>query len=240
MKNKITLLSSFATDRLFDEKGSLIREQKGGPAFFASNVFNGLKIPYLTIKTPMITVDIMLKDGDEFGKIESLPVLKTDFANINTPYLLISPILNEFSLENIDKYKGRIFLDIQGFTREPGEFGKKKKWETEKEVGDAIFCLKVADYELPYINSEFAKKQKKKMLILSQGKKGSTVFAFGKSYFIKPLQIIKAKETLGAGDTFFANFLSEYIKTENPVESAKFATEETAKFLSSKSQHHNS
>ena len=208
--DKITLISSFATDRLFDKNNNFIREQKGGPAFFASNVFKKMKLPYSIIPSPKITVDIILRGRNEFGKTKSYSALEIDYKNINTPYLFISSILNEFSLKNVSKYKGKIFLDAQGFVRKAGEFGKKKNWNTRKEVENLISCLKVADYELPYLKKSFVKKQKERILLLTQGAKGCTIYAFGKSFFVKSRKIIKTQEALGAGDTFFAYFISQY------------------------------
>lgn len=236
-KNKITLISSFATDRLFDQNNNFIREQKGGPAFFASNVFKKMKLPYYIIPSPKIVTEIILKDDNEFGKIGFYPALKIDYANIDTPYIFISPILNEFSLKNVDKYKGRIFLDAQGFTRNAGEFGKKKKWITKEETENSIFCLKVADYELPYLKKSFVKKQKKRILLLTQGTKGCTVYTFGKPFFVKPKRIVKSPDTLGAGDTFFAYFISQWIRTKDIYESASYAVDKTSDFLASKSHH---
>lgn len=239
-KNKITLISSFAADRLFDQNNNLIREQKGGPAFFVSNVFRKMKTPYSIIPSPKMLVEILLKDGDEFGKIEFRPALKIDYANIDTPYIFISPILNEFSLKNVDQYKGKIFLDAQGFTREAGELGKKKKWESTNLVENSIFCLKAADYELPYLKKRFLKKQKERILLLTQGAKGCTVYAFGKSFFVKPKRIIKSPDTLGAGDTFFAYFISQYIITKDTYKSASYAVDKTSNFLASKIHHNQS
>ena len=231
---KVTLISSFATDRLFDEKGILIREQEGGPAFFISNVLKQEGIPFKTVTSPKIIVDILLKNGDEFGKIGKQSSLEIDFANINTPYLLISPIINEFNLDGLDKYKGKVFLDAQGLTREPEEFGKKKNWQIEKALINSIFCLKVADYELPYVNKDLIEKQKEKILLLTRGSKGCEMYCFSESSFIRPRNVIKPPNTIGAGDTFFANFTAKYIATENAVSAAIFASQQTTNFLSSK------
>lgn len=233
-RNKITLISSFATDRIFDEANKLIRKQEGGPALFISNAFKQAKLSFTVVPTPKIDVDVVLKDRNEFGKIESSATLDINYELIDTPYLLISPILNEFSLTNINDYKGKVFLDAQGFTREAGELGKKKNWNTSEEIENSIFCLKIADYELPYVSSSFVDKQKAKILLLTHGSKGCTLYAFGRSFSVKPNEIIKTEETLGAGDTFFANFTVKYIETLDTLGSAKFATNKTIKFLKSK------
>lgn len=230
-KNKITLVSSFAKDRIFDKDNNLIREQKGGPAFFISNVFKKQKISFTIIPSPGLTVEIMLKDGEEFGKLSYCPPTVINYKNIDTPYLVLSSVMDEFSIENLGEYEGKNFLDAQGFTRSIGEFGKKKKWITDDEIERSIFCLKVADYELPYLNNKFIERQKQKILLLTQGAKGCTVFAFGKYFKIKPAESIKAPDTLGAGDTFFAYFIFKYIESTNPISASKFASRKTSEFI---------
>jgi hypothetical protein len=148
--------------------------------------------------------------------------------------LLISPILNEFNLKHLGRYQGKAFLDAQGFTRIPDKLGIKKNWVTTREIENSIFCLKVADYELQYLDGDFIKKQKKKIFIVTEGEKGVLLYAFGKSYFVKSRRIIKTLETLGAGDTFFANFALKYIETQDPLIAATFASDKTIKFLLSK------
>lgn len=61
-KNKITILSTFARDRLLDETGCLIREQEGGPAFYLKNTFKNEKISFLLKSYPSIVkVEILMK-----------------------------------------------------------------------------------------------------------------------------------------------------------------------------------
>lgn len=231
---KITILASFAKDRIFDANGVLLREQQGGPAFFISNVFEEMGLSYTTFPLPEIVTEVMLTDGNELGKLPKVRSHTIDYKNIHTPYIVMSPIIGEFDLAGIEKYDGKIFLDIQGLTRVAGEFGKKKHWKTNSNIEDAIFCLKTADYELPYVNEQFINAQKKKILLVTQGSKGCTVYAFGKTYTVVPKKTIKSPDTLGAGDTFFALFLAHYIKTNNPRTSAEFATEKTLEFLTKK------
>lgn len=231
---KVALISTFAKDYIYNANGILLRKQRGGPAFFITNVFKEMGLSFSVIPSPELKIEIMLKDGDEFGKLPSVSPLVIDCNKINTPFLAISPIIDEFELMGIDKYKGKIFLDAQGFTREVGEFGKKKKWKPEKAIEHSIFCLKVADYELPYINEHFIKNQKKKILLLTQGSKGCTVYAFGESFIIRPKKIVKSSDTLGAGDTFFAYFLTNYIRTNDQFISAEIASDKTLEFLTAK------
>lgn len=233
-KNKLGLIAAFATDTFFDEKGNLLRKENGGPAYFISNVFNRNKFPFSIVASSQMTVDIILTDEGEFGKVNPIPTILIDFSKIKMPNVLVSPILDEFTLEKSEKYDGKLFLDIQGFIRNAGSM-EKKTWNPSKELGNSIFCLKVADYELPFINSDFINKQKQKILLETAGAKGATIYAFGKKHFTEAKKMNGLKDTIGAGDTFLASFVVKFIETENPEKSAEFASEKTAEFLSQKS-----
>lgn len=86
------------------------------------------------------------------GKVPKKPrPLKVKFSSIKTPFLLISTLLDEFSLKGISNFKGKTFLDIQGYARDGKDFGKKKHWKPDKEIVDSIFCLKGTKQEIEYI-----------------------------------------------------------------------------------------
>ena len=148
--------------------------------------------------------------------------------------MLISSVLDEFNLDNLQNYQGKVFLDIQGYGRDRNDFGQKKLWEPNDNIFANIFCLKGTKEELKNIPSKYIQKQKKKILIITNGEYGSEIFSFGKHYLIKPLSIIVCKNTIGAGDTFMANFVIRFLRTTNVLDSAKYATSKTSIFLKSK------
>src|SRR5574337_1719378 len=151
MTKNLTVISTFATDRILNDKGKLIREQEGGPRFYISKALKKAKIDFNIISYPQITMEIVLKKNDEFGRVATkISPKRIDFGMISTPYLMISSLLNEYSLKELEKYKGKIFLDIQGFVRNGMDFGKKKFWNVPEKIANSIFCLKAADYEIEY------------------------------------------------------------------------------------------
>ncbi|QQG44204.1 MAG: hypothetical protein HYW86_05090 [Candidatus Roizmanbacteria bacterium] len=233
--NNISIFSSFAKDYLYNEKGNFLSKQKGGPAYYITQALKKAAVDFKLEHVFKLKTEILIKENDEFGKITAVPVpFKIDFSNIDAPYLLISSLLNEFSLDGIGDYKGQIFLDIQGYVRDGQDFGKKKHWRPGKGIQQSIFCLKAGDYEISYIPKSFIEIQKEKILLITKGTKGCDLFVFGKKYSFETQRVIKTKNTLGAGDTFFANFVSNYMKTENPLEGIHFATDRVLEFLSSK------
>lgn len=184
-------------------------------------------------------VQILLTKNRELGKVlqKSRPE-RIIFSRINTPFLIISSLLDEFELSNLSRFKGKTFLDIQGYVRNGSNFGKKRYWRPNKEIFTTIFCLKGTREELNYIPTSYIKKQKKKILLTTNSKYGCEVFAFGKRSVFRPSKVINGENTIGAGDTFFAYFVSRFAKTDDAFDAVKYAMNRTSSFLSSQNSHH--
>jgi|SRR3989344_232412 len=234
--NDITVLSTFAEDKIIDNN-KIIKTQKGGPAFYILNVFQKTNLSIEIIKGPILKIEMILKKEGEAGKVKTgIKVKKINFSKIKSQFIIISTILNEFDLSGISTFSGKIFLDIQGYVRKGEDLGGKKKWIFSKEIFSSIFCLKGTQEEIRYLQKDFLKEQKKKILIVTNGKIGCTIFAFEKKYEIKNIRKVNAPDTIGAGDTFFAHFIYKFIKTSNVVSSGRYAVAKTSNFLEYKKQ----
>ncbi|OGL88966.1 hypothetical protein A3H75_02900 [Candidatus Uhrbacteria bacterium RIFCSPLOWO2_02_FULL_51_9] len=177
-------------------------------------------------------VKILITKNGEFGKIpKKLKPKKVRFSRVRTPFLLISSVLDEFDLTNLSEFNGKVFFDVQGYVRDGNDFGKKKSWKPNKIVFKNIFCLKGTAEELQNISKPRVEAQKQKILLITKGKLGCEIFAFGKQYIVKPTKVIISKNTIGAGDTFFAYFVSRFVKTTKVFDSAKYAVKRTSAFL---------
>jgi sugar/nucleoside kinase (ribokinase family) len=62
-----------------------------------------------------------------------------------------------------------------------------------------------------------------KVLVLTRGKNGCSVFEKGKRMDFKPAKIINKNDVTGAGDVFAAGFFNKFYQTKNAAISAKFA-----------------
>lgn len=232
LENKITIFSTFANDKLISESGALISEQKGGPAFYLKQALENERALFVLKTGAKMEVQILMTRKGEFGKVcEKLAPKLIHFSRIKTPFLLISSVLNEFDLTNLSTFKGKVFLDIQGYVRNGDDFGKKKPWNPSKEIMSNIFCLKGTKEELQNIPTRYIKEQKQKLLLITNGKHASEVFAFGKRYIVRPWKVVISKNTIGAGDTFFACFVSRFAKTAKALDSVRYATKRTSAFL---------
>jgi sugar/nucleoside kinase (ribokinase family) len=96
------------------------------------------------------------------------------------------------------------------------------------------FCVKATAEELRFLPPAFISVQKDRMLIITKGAGGCDVFVKGKQLSCKPKWRISAPDTLGAGDTFFAAFVTTYEQTNTVKKSVRYAMCEVEKFLQKK------
>lgn len=234
MKNSpnITVLATFSTDRLINQDGTVINEQPGGPALFISSVLKSEGVEFESINPEQAIVEILITDEGEFGKIPNPPKpLTVNFSIIEATAIIISTLLDEIDLKDISSYKGQVFLDAQGYVRDGSNFGKPKKWRPDNEILQSVTCLKATDNELKNINTEFVNILKSKMLLVTHGALGSTLYCEGKEYTVNPKKVVSVDNTIGAGDTLFAYFVTQIVAGKKPIDSLKFATKKTSTFL---------
>lgn len=216
-----------------NEEGEVIRKQRGGPAFYLERTFRREKVTSVLKTGPEMEVKILVAKTGELGMVSrgSSPQ-KVRFSDLKTPFLLISTVLNEFDLTELPQFRGFVFLDVQGYVRNGSRFGKKKLWRPTNRVFSSIFCLKGTGEELKSLPDHYLETQRGKILITTNGKSGCEIFTFGKRDVVKPKRIVVTGNTVGAGDTFFANFISHFTRTMDASVSARYAVKETSVFLS--------
>jgi len=199
----ITIVSTYATDRIYDATGNWIWDQQGGPCLFIVDAMQHQRISYRTL-TPAkkALVDIKLDKAGEIGTVKSIPAFEVDWSSITSPYLLISTLLDEISLIKIEMYNGKICLDVQGFVRK-ARSDDRTTWTMPHGLYENCFCLKATEEELEYMPSRFVEQQKQKLLVVTRGPRGVEYWEKGKHKEAFPKEIIACSETIGAGDTFF-------------------------------------
>ena len=232
-RNKeITIFSTFTKDKIIDEQGTIMKEEIGGPAFYLSNVFTKEDILFNLVTGPVMEIEVLMTESGEVGKVnKKSKIRKIDFSKVKTPFIAISTILKDFDLINIFSFKGKIFLDIQGYVRDGTKLGGKQHWIPSKKIMSSIFCLKGTEEEIKYISPSFIEQQKQKTMIITKGSLGCDVFVNNKKYMIKPQKQISILNTIGAGDTFFAYLITHFLKGTELLESAEYAVNKTSDFL---------
>ena len=224
----VTIVSSFAEDIYIDENEARIKTEIGGPAKFLSSVLDELDIDFFVVTGAPARVVIKIEKSEEFGKIEYVSPI--NLPDIQYDLVIVSTLLNEFKLRKIKS--NLVCLDIQGYVRNSTNFGTKKNFEFDPTI---VGVVKATERELNYLPVRLVEALKKKVLIVTQGSNGFTVYAYGNKFdfSVEQLQI---KDAVGAGDTFFAAFCVKYYKSKDPCLSAEFAKQVTDNFLKGKAK----
>lgn len=232
MSKEISIISSFATDRLIDGKTrNIINEQRGGPILYLAQALEKLGLKPKLFYGEELLVEILVMEHDEFGSIKGQPE-RLPLPDIVTSSAIVSTILDEWDLTNADQYPGHLFVDIQGYVRDGSDFGKKKSWEQIRELAPSIFCLKGNTVEIGMLPSDVIEDQKRKrMLIVTKDREGLEIFFKGQHIDCQPATVVHPPNTIGAGDTFFANFVYQFMSTDNIESAARFALDKTCEFL---------
>ena len=105
-------------------------------------------------------------------------------------------------------------------------------WKEVLEIATRLFCVKATEEEARFLPEEFVRQQKaERCLLVTKGSKGVDVFFRGQNWQAVPATVVQPPDTVGAGDTFLANFTAEYILAENIEAAVKRAMSATEKFL---------
>lgn len=149
---------------------------------------------------------LRVDEDDEVEGIEYSKLLTIDYAQYNA--VVISDynkgFLSEDDIEYIGKKHPVVFID------------------TKKKMGDWIqhvFCIKINEKEFNENSEYFNGRINNKYIIVTKGKKGCTL-----NYTLDfPIDKHDVRDLSGAGDTFIAALVADYIKNNDIYEAIKFA-----------------
>lgn len=144
----------------------------------------------------------------------------------NTDIVYLCPVANEVDPSVVHKFPNSIIgASPQGWMREWDSTGRvfPRRWEEAPKVLPYIDALIMSEEDIspfPNIIEEYANMVK--MLILTRGEKGSTLFYDGKVIDF-PAFKVKVVDPTGAGDVFATAFLIKLKETQDPVFASVFA-----------------
>jgi membrane complex biogenesis BtpA family protein len=225
------LVSSFSFDHIDNQGQKTI--SPGGPAYFISNVFKAKKLSYNLATSNITKVNEKIINGESVGSDVEVPKLILP-KNLNYKNIVISTQLQEFNLGKLVDAKANIYLDLQGYVSDE-KFGEMKNLKLKKEIWEKLSYVKCNQKELKYLPENFVEYIKNnKVFIITKGSNGVEYYFKGKKYFIQSEPVVKIKDTLGAGDTFFANFVYYNICFKNIRMAITKAMKNTEIFLQNK------
>src|SRR3989344_2771679 len=227
----ITVVSSFAEDRIINTNSGHVEIREGGPALWITKALKNLNADYRLITGKKKSkVEIKITNGEEDGRIISISPIEVHNFNPADLYI-VSTISEEFNLSYLENMNGTIALDVQGYIREHKI--NKSKLYLPKTIYEKISIFKTTDEELRFINHDIIEDQKRRIFIITKGARGFELYAKEKHYTFESKKI-DIVDTIGAGDYLFATFCATYLGTVNLVGSAERAKLEVEKFLLNK------
>lgn len=234
MPFSVDVYSTRALDTVIDKTRGKTTKHVGGPACFISAAFEKQEIATHVHVGPVVDVSIVVDELGETGNVGTF-VENTDVPACQSGRTIISTLLREWNPQAIAKMCSEIYLDVQGFVREPNTPGHKRMWDAFQ--GDwikKVCCLKATETELPYLPTKSVEDQKTRMLLVTKGSDGADVFVGGRHFALRPPRVVASVDTIGAGDTFFANVVARMILGDTPETAVIVALEETSRFLERK------
>lgn len=177
------------------------------------------------------------EDGERKQTCEEVadPIKPEDIpqAYLKAQGFYVSPVVNEVPPETLAKIaqegEGITMFDPQGVFRKidnTGEISLEKPDNLETYLKN-VEIVKVGKDELKVFDETPEKvlenliEMGPEIAILTLAGEGCKILSDGKTTKIESLDV-KAEDLTGAGDVFGAAFLSRYLKTKDPIESAKF------------------
>ncbi len=153
---------------------------------------------------------------------------------LNSSSFYISPVADEVSpdtISRISEKEGAVMLDPQGLFREiedSGEIGLRKPDDLEDYLAK-VDIVKIGKEEFQTFEKsgeevlEDLVDMGPEVGILTLGGKGCKVLSGGEFNEVENLDV-EVEDPTGAGDVFGAAYLSKYLESEDPVQSARLAT----------------
>lgn len=144
----------------------------------------------------------------------------------------LAPIANELSLDWVNGFSNSLIgLTPQGWLRRWDDTGRvySVAWPEAPQILPFVAAVIVSEEDLSDQQNQLSFYcQLAKLLVLTQGPAGCTLFFQGESYQI-PAPTVNEVEPTGAGDVFAAAFLCRLHQTAgNPWEAARYANEMAA------------
>ena len=143
----------------------------------------------------------------------------------SAPAVLLAPLAGEVSYELAARFPDAVVLaSIQGWLRQWDDEGRVSPahWDGA-EVLSHVDAVSLSIHDLGDRRSLGLWRERVRVLIVTMGSDGASLHFDGSWHHIEPVPAREVDAT-GAGDVFAAAYLIRYCETENPLESARFAS----------------
>lgn len=234
-RRPVAVIATLATDILTSPEGVPLGMREGGPALFIQQALMNERVPYrITLNDPL-RVPIIVSAQGEIG-ISAAGVTPRNVTNdMFEDWTILSSIAGEWQVPANLRFPDYLFMDAQGFVRNPDNFRQSNIWYDLQKYMGRIFCLKATSEELRRIgNYAVHDQQQNRLLLVTKGSFGFELYCKGVKTAIRSRIIRNLPDTIGAGDTLLTYFAIAMRDGLEPLEAAKKAADQTADFLEAK------
>lgn len=227
----VDVYSTFARDILIREGTNQRREQPGGPAFYIQTALHATSVPFVMRAGSVVDVEILITDSGELGSVR--PTFPPDETPASASgRAIVSTLFREWDPRVIASSCEELYVDVQGFVREAGSFGKKQSWEEfQGEWIQKVAILKATEEELRYLPPASVEDQKTRVLLVTRGRDGVVAYVAGRRIEFAPTRVVESTNTIGAGDTFFATVVGNVALGVPMEESVRLGMEAAATLI---------
>lgn len=225
----ITLVSTRTRDRR-PLAGGKTCDSPGGPATFVTTALRRLGHPVTVLTGETVDVEVVPRaDGQEYviPAIKCIPLPP----HLDGNAVILSPIMQEIIPSAVPPTDGLLSLDLQGFVREPlrPTDSSSRHYDLETLLRRAM-VVKGAEDEIHRLTPASRRALEGSILLLTRGRNGADIFVRGLKHHVAA-EVVPTSNTIGAGDTFLAAYVSWLLRTEDPVQAGVAAARFTESVL---------
>lgn len=215
---KILLLASQSEDTITHKDGSIVK-QTGGPFKFISNYLTLHDVVFDSAPNTSAIVNVFVDDNDEHGDIVRAETISVP-ADLNSYDSVIISTVSPFAFDfkTVAGFKGNLFIDLQGFLRAE----KAKLPEIIKNLlliqNFCIIKSTIRERALfNNVNGDLLKHTQ--FMVETDNIRGVNLLQENIVRHFNVPRVIQGRDTIGAGDTFFAACIYHFM-TGKPINKA--------------------
>lgn len=219
--NVVTVVSTFTRDRLPTSPPVTV---PGGPAHFIGQAFRALGQAHEIITGVEAFVDVLPGSGEHQYLIPPLPLIPMP-ARFSGPATIFSPIAQEIDPARVPPVDGLFVIDLQGFVREPG----RSTGCVSSQFDLSALLLRANVVKASEEEVERLQPGSRQLLnsvdivLVTHGSAGADLRWGSRERRIRAQHVANAN-TIGAGDSYLARFVSGLVRGEAPATAAEAAT----------------
>ncbi len=227
-RGSIILISTKTIDRVTTPDG--IVEAPGGPPRFVVPALAKLGWHCRVVTGAVAQVEVVGGAGGEEYVVPSLPMIRLP-ACLRADAIILSPIMREIDIHHLPSLEGLVVADLQGFVRRPGVRSGTPNREVDlTPLLPRVDVVKATAGELDALSRPSRAMLDDRILVVTRGQDGALVIQRDSITAIasRPVHDVP---TIGAGDTFLANFAASLLDGATPATAAQKAARLTETFL---------